>query len=132
MLKWVENDYVLGVLLSSVGKESVKWVCFIYENFNYHSYEIVSSISSLLRTENIESEHIHIFSFSPFLSLSLPIYVCLCFFSFLNIKIMHEAKLSQFRFKLWYLEQVFNLCVHLLHLQNVDKNSIHFKGCYEY
>lgn len=55
------------------------------------SYEIVSSISFLLKTENTESEHIHIFSLSPFLSLSLPVYVCLCFFSFLNIKIMHEA-----------------------------------------
>ena len=37
MLKQIENDYVFGVLLSSVGKESVKWVCFLYENFNYGS-----------------------------------------------------------------------------------------------
>ena len=88
------------------------------------SYEIVSSISSLLRTENIESEHIHIFF--------LPFFPFLCLYMCANIKIMHEAKLSQFRFKLWYLEQVFNLFVYFPHLQNVDKNSIHFKGCYEY
>lgn len=45
------------------------------------SYETVPSISFLLRNENTEFEHIYIFSLPPFLSLSLP--VCVCIFSFL-------------------------------------------------
>ena len=130
MLKWVENDYVSGVLLSSEAKESVKWVSFLYEKFNYGS-KLWNCIKYFFLIKNWKHwiwAYTHILSFSLSFPFSACILVPVFLFSF-EYKDYAWSQLSQFRFKLWYLEQVFNLCVHFPHLQNVDKNSIHFKGC---
>ena len=63
------------------------------------SYEIVPSISFLLRNDNTEFEHIYIFSLPPFLSLSLSLPVCVCIFLFFFIFLFLAVLGLRFRVK---------------------------------